>query len=202
VTRLASSQELNILADNVRGMLTMASALEWVEGMTWYAAAHEQLKNEVADPNGLALPTVCGVAAALSPGCSWNRCVIDTKTVCATPVETAVVCTYKANLRKALAILRWVYPATVLGRRKAYSFFHNLLYPNTSKLVTIDRHALRVAMNEDEPNQHILDRVNMYPLIGTAYAKAAGDFGLLPSQAQAITWVAYRRLTGVEGRYD
>lgn len=84
----------------------------------------------------------------------------------------------------------------ILGGRKIVRFYHNILRPNETTFVTIDRHALRVA---GEMNEKPSDKV--FEAVEAAYMQAAQEVGILPHVLQAITWVTYRKVNGYEKQY-
>jgi len=76
-----------------------------------------------------------------------------------------------------------------------FCFFHNMLYPTTSHMVTIDRHAIRVAVGRDKLSDRDMGRfsdVVGYRKIATAYQEVAGAVGLSPPELQAVCWLAFK----------
>ena len=189
------------LADRVRAALAETDAVELAEGMYWYHDAQAAILRRVALPTGMDPVRAIGLTAALSPGCSWNQNLYAAAWLAETPSERLPLVAYKSNVRKALRIYHGEDPAKVLGEKKVAAFFDNLLSPWTSQKVTIDRHAIRVALGKslspDDAGKLVDDRVNAYAEFSEAYARVAAEVGLLPSQVQAAVWVHYRNKNGI-----
>jgi hypothetical protein len=79
---------------------------------------------------------------------------------------------------------------------KVGSFADNLADPKNSLLVTNDRHAVQAAIGLRTPDNTIPDMSNekVYKLFSDAYTEVAKEFGLLPHEAQAAAWFAWRSL--------
>jgi hypothetical protein len=95
---------------------------------------------------------------------------------------------------KALEIYDGADWRQVLKGPKERSFADNISNPKRSQAVTVDRHAVRVALGDiatrDKSGPEvILSRVGVYEAIAQAYRDAAKDLGLLPLELQAITWL-------------
>jgi hypothetical protein len=91
----------------------------------------------------------------------------------------------------------------VLGGRKVRSFFSNILEPDRSGAVTVDRHAVSVVFgfSLSDAQVKILERSGTYLLVASAYRAAARRLGVSPCQCQAVTWTVWRRLKGLAS-YD
>ena len=103
-------------------------------------------------------------------------------------------------MAKAREILRGAaFPDAVrarLGDRafKTQAFFDNIYYPDVAS-VTIDRHIITAAGFEDE---WVGAAMWCYKLLAGAIQDLADDMGLKPHQAQAIIWITYKRVVGVD----
>lgn len=169
-----------------------------VAGSQWYARGRDIILRKIARPLGLAPSVACGVAAALSPACSWPTCVADTWAV-ANQRWSATVSTYGDNKFKALLILNGAPPESVLGDQKVFCFWDNLMNPGTSRRVTIDRHAWRVAFGRDIGPDVIgkaSKTAGAYARASEAYTRVADRVGLLPLEVQAITWLGFKEKVG------
>lgn len=191
-------QDINVeeAAARILELLEYANTEEIEDGKTWYKRA-----NKFAEAAAVCFKTnlhkAAGIIAALSPACSWERNMIDATRILEHGSK-AKVSTYKANKRKALAIL---YdkgsPADFLGDAKVAAFYENIVNPTSADRVTIDRHAIRIAINwfmTAEEAIYYANTPKKYERIEAAYKVAAEAAGLQPSQLQAITWLTYRRL--------
>lgn len=197
-------------ASNIIGLMHLATAADYEMGLDWYPRAKriaESIANKVGLPGPLPAigwQTVAGVIAALSPNNRWERNVADAELVVrlfkAGGAEAALgakVCTYKANLRKAVAILQGGESIeTILNGPKVIEFYHCIC--GDTQDVCIDGHAYSVWVGQRLTMKEV-------PHIGKAlrnqikadYIKAARHCDLRPSEVQAITWCAWRRIHSV-----
>ncbi len=191
------------MAARIRHALYELDAAEMAEGLSWYSRARLSILRDVADPTGLSPEAAIGVTAALSPGCSWRQNLYDAAWLALDRSVALPLAAYKTNVRKALSIIEGADPVKVLGDRKVGAFYDNLLNPATSWKVTVDRHAIRVALGKDLPAEEVSklidNRVNAYEEVCEAYRRVAEGVGLVPSQVQAATWVNYRNRMGIVG---
>lgn len=184
-----------LLTRRIASVLEQATISEVAEGMTWYADNHAVIAREVAS-SAVPMRTACGVAALLSPGTSWDTAIIDAAVFCKTKSWHGIS-TYKDNVHKAHHVLYGVHPWRVVRGRKVRSFFHNLLYPGSSQLVTIDRHIWRVAASRrltDNEEKNWAKLVTGYDRLERVYQQMAYARNMLPMQLQAITWLTARRV--------
>ena len=170
-----------------------ASADELNAGLAWYQDAHDWCK-DIATQHELSLETVVGIVAALSPACAWEKNLADALAIIQHG-ELAIVSTYGLNKDKALVILDGSEPLDVLGGHKVRSFYHNILCPNDTAHVTIDRHAIRVVAETTKLNV-VPDKD--YYLIADMYKDAARELELVPCQLQAIAWLVQRQQYGYQ----
>ena len=83
----------------------------------------------------------------------------------------------------------------VLGGNKTSAFFDNILNYETSELVTIDRHALSIALgfklSNEQFKRHSMTK-NQYQFFSSCYIKAAQKVNISPLRMQSITWTTLR----------
>jgi hypothetical protein len=185
-------------ARNIIGTYYLATEQDKHQGFNWYSNAKE-IAARIANTYGLRLSTVIGVIAALSPNNKWERNLTDAENVCRlysvggpSSAADCTVCTYKANLRKAVQILMGDDVIETLNGPKVIEFY-NCIIGNSD--VCIDGHAYSVWFG---------DRLSMkeIPSIGKRlreeikadYIGAAQYIGIQPYELQAITWVVWRRI--------
>ena len=177
------------IAARIRGILELATTEEYTRGRGWYFAAHD-IAREVGAGN---VDIGAGIIAALSPNTAWD---INIRIAREFPLEPGRNVHTKLQCSKARRILEGEPPARVLRGLKERAFYANIARPHLSRAVTIDRHAARVALGYnltvDEINNRI-KRVGVQPKITRAYTRIAREYCALPSQIQAISWLAYRR---------
>lgn len=189
-TNLSTDQ----LADNIRRSFLLASPGEVADGMFWYPTAHT-FATGLATKHGITVAQAAGIVAALSPQVSWERNLVLAETLC----ELRTAKTLGASVYKALAILDGADPLDVLGGPKVRAFYACILEPNTALTVCIDRHAYDVAVGQvtGDKARGSLERVGEYGRIADAYRTVANEFGVMPHQVQAVTWVSWRNRKAV-----
>lgn len=151
-----------------------------VEGSSWYLRARLDIA-AIAERHGAVLDTAIDVTAALSPGCKWERNLIDTETVLSG--GAASVTTYGSNREKALAIAR---DEGKLSGPKVEAFAGNIR--GEQMPVTVDRHIIRLCLGRDrKPTERIVRRCT------TGIQQLAREVGLSPATTQATLWTLVRR---------
>lgn len=187
--KLTVRQQVN----RIRKWHGMATTAQIIEGMQWYNAAHS-LAVELAARHGVTVIQAAQVISVLSPQKKWDANRRE---------AVAIFCQHFTGIRPALG-----YFATkstiaechriIAGefsipprRVKTWSFADNIAYPETSRAITIDRHALRVAYDDKGAS---IDKVgiNDYKYAREAYQQVADSLGIKGYQLQAIVWVVYK----------
>lgn len=194
------------MRDSVMAVIAEASPDAEAEGLGWYGIAHD-IADELAQTHGLTIRQTAGVIAALSPRTGWAENISLASDACAAAAEgrTDLIGGCPSdNARKASMILQGHDPADVLGGRKVRSFFANILRPYSAGPVTVDRHAISVAFGHrvSEEDAKLLERIGTYTVIASVYRSVARSLGIRPHQAQAIAWVAWRKLHGADILHD
>ncbi len=196
--RLAAVGSTDAIAD----VLAESTPEEWQAGLFWYPTTHvDALASSVR--YDLPLDVVVGVISALSPKLSWLRNVKAADRVISAYVNgegrksltgTSVPC-YRANVDKAWNILRsgsardyFVYETGP----KTFCFSDNILRPWASELVTVDRHAFRAWMADNNAGERLTAR--QYRLAAADFVTLASEYGVRPLQLQAIAWLTWKRL--------
>lgn len=171
------------------------------DGFAWYKEAHA-FACELSDMTGQPLEVVTAVIAVLSPAVSWetNKKDAIAMLTSANP-ESVTVSTYGQNKTKAVNLILHG-DLSQLGGRKVTSFYHNILNPDCTENITIDRHAARAChglkglkmSSDDIPPIASDKRYNAYKVL---YQRLAKNLGLVPCQLQAIIWVNFRTELGL-----
>jgi len=113
-----------------------------------------------------------------------------------------VVTTYGSNKRKAIHILNLKSSKTEDIERlllhkskvnKTASFYRNILEPGNDSFVTVDRHAIRIALGNSLEADKIGMTEKRYRNIVKSYQVASKALHLDAITLQAIVWVVYRR---------
>lgn len=188
---------------NLHTILSAADAAEFKYGLSWYKDAQQTAYN-IAQKTGYRLETAAGVMAALSPGCPWLRNVAETEDFLMTHkaqgrkvLKRAYGVYGKNNKRKAYHIAEGDHPREVLGGMKVRSFYECIMNPENTEFVTVDGHAKCAAYNNRLGIHLVTVSKSEYPKIASAYCQVASERGLIPCQAQAIIWLAWRRIHGI-----
>jgi hypothetical protein len=201
------------MTNNQRHILKMyhaASAAQLQAGISWYQSAHQECKRLVTllpmvsklssstnFPNAFyTIERTAGIVSALSPGLRWERNVEAAEALITEQSVVGIGVRYKANIRKAERIRDGCNVANEFagrGRPKTRAFWILLCNPANPSTVCVDSHAYSIWRGERIPLDEIPHvRDGLYKRIAGDYIVVAKDLGLLPSQLQAITWVAYR----------
>ena len=187
-------------SDNVLQVIAQATPAEEAEGMGWYSAAHHHAA-EIAATYGISLSSAAATIAALSPQSGWteNLRLAHEAAEHAQAGRTDLIGGHTVDAcTKASQILRGADPRHVLGGRKVRSFYANILRPETPGPVTVDRHAVSIlADDRGEERKRTLDRMGAYQHCTALYRDAGRTLGVMPHQAQAISWVTWRRIHDV-----
>ena len=137
---------------------------------------------------------VSGIIASLSPLKSWD----ENKKITIIFLQSGRAKHTKVMQDKANSILQSNGEvdviAEILNGDKITSFFLNIIQPYTSQAVTVDRHAVSIAVGESLTGDKLGMTTNQYRFFETCYRVAANKRNELPSQMQAITWVKWREL--------
>ena len=193
---------MKLTSGNIIAIYFMANSQELEEGLMWYRRAN-QIAETIANTYKVDLKKICGVIAALSPSNKWERNCRDaenlTRIFCAGGDPYSLkVSTYGRNKQKAISILEGSDIEETLGGRKVTAFYKCMAGEDA---VCIDGHAYNIWMGERLPLDKIPNiGVKLYKRIASDYIDATDKINsitsqsLKPSDVQAITWVAWRRM--------
>ena len=193
---------LDSAVGRIAALLAVADDADKASGVVWYSEAHK-FAHGLASDTGIGVRAVCHVIAVLSPACIWKRNKTDARAVCLEFIKTGrvtetEVSTYGQNRAKAERILvAWFASEpwdNILSGPKVTAFARNIENPNNLEDVTLDTHALSIALGIHytattcpDPRPAIKDRYRR------AYQIVARATDLSPCQVQAITWLCWRR---------
>lgn len=161
----------------------------------WYESAQETLLSDCIELS-VDYRTICAVTAVTSPALRWDKNLLTMRQIVTDWKGDGVTggyMAYAANVYKATRILSGVDPLQVLGGLKVKAFYHNLLFPTVNTgFVTIDRHAINIALNGVNANVaksgDFTATQKAHGIITSAYVQVAQSVRLLPQQLQAATW--------------
>lgn len=159
----------------------------------WYQEANDWASNRVVE--GVNLNKVCGIIAALSPVKRW-----EDNLKCAVSLINTRDCGHMKQFKnKALAILDCDGSEEeilkILNGNKISAFYKNIRHPFDGSNVTIDRHALSIALGywitEDDYKGMT---TNQYNFFSDCFAEASLKVGVSPLLMQSATWVKWREI--------
>ena len=200
---------LTILRKKIDAWADLCDAQDLASGKAWYRDAHT-FAREVATRYELTLPQVVGVLACLSVQNRWDSNKRECEAMCRAQYEfndpaACRVGSYKLQKDKAVAILSGAIadadiPATVAGRYgpKTRAFYDNILDPEHSIAVTIDRWILRGLDLEYLASSGANRYVAAYRHIAEVIRQCAIERGLLPHELQAAIWCRIQRTAEAE----
>lgn len=199
-----------LMAKQILKLYRSANVEETNEGVLWYEMANGICK-VIADKYSCPLTKVVGVVAALSPATNWQQNIADANNLVLAWYhcidQDQVVCTtYGQNKAKAINILNQEssnerdIEALLLHKskiNKTTCFFLNILHPGSDELVTIDRHAIRIALGNGQGVDEICMTEKRYRNITRAYQIAASQLEINAISLQAVVWCVFRRLNHI-----
>lgn len=163
---------------------------------SWYLEAHSFAKE--LSSKRCTLIQACGILSALSPLKTWNQNKTIAKAFILDNIRAKLHTSTQLN--KAITILSLTNPTeqeilTILNGDKTKSFFINIYKPYDIEHVTIDRHALSIALGKKLSNTEFIHTTNnQYTFFAQCYKDLAKELNILPSTLQAVTWVKWREL--------
>ncbi len=174
----------------------LSTQAEREQGRAWYPTAQKECAG-IAERTGYSLRIVCGVVAALSPGCSWSinladaERLLDAVTYATVPsdYEELVVNTYRKNKLKAWCIAEG--DVSQLRGPKVTAFYYNLL--GDEGRVTIDSHVFNAFIGARVVgSKHKKITKHEHAIAINAFKRAALHHGEKPSAFQAIIWLTWK----------
>jgi len=184
---------------NISTKYQEATPDDLARGKDWYSTAHQ-----IAHTLGRGdVSKGAGVLAALSPRTDWDKNVEGAHHIFKTGTAWHPAQTMDNN-KKALRILQGEHPEKVLGGHKVLNFYRNIVNPDDTSAVTIDKHAHDIAKGVPPGYRRKtsadfgLSEVGRYNHFVEAYTRATHHVGeSIPSTVQATTWITQRRQKGV-----
>lgn len=168
----------------------------------WYVEAN-QYAQSLATLYNVPLSVACGVIASLSPLKSWNENKIIAKSFLHNGKGKHTKCFIDkaVQIKQSNGDVETI--ANILNGNKTISFFINILEPHQQNFVTIDRHALSIALGRNIlENEGKGITFNQYQFFVNAYNVAGTKAGISPVLMQSITWVTWRELKKKQDNQD
>ncbi|MFZ9947443.1 MAG: DUF7178 family protein [Vulcanococcus sp.] len=191
-------------SNEILAVYALASAADRADGMAWYGVANA-VAAEISDRYGVSMVQAIGVIAALSPRNRWERNVLDAENMVqayvaggAEAAQATKCCTFGGNKAKAVQILQ-LDDATeeavleILSGPKLREFF--CCINGWVAEVCIDGHAYSIWTGGRVTLANVPSiGKKLRETIKADYRSAAREVGISPSQMQAVTWCAWRRI--------
>lgn len=181
----------DITQSNLREAYDSLSFRSYVDGFAWYKQAHGLCKS-ISEEYSVPLHKVVGVCAALSPQKSWEMNQILLKRFFESDFSesghTTVMhnkCIDIVNLRNKSTLEEVI---KILQGPKISCFFDNMLFPDSSQRVTVDRHHIRICTGEDIRTV----TKKQYDFYEDETRKFAKEVDILPCKLQSMLWVNYK----------
>jgi len=167
-----------------------------MDGLQWYEEANNFVQDTVDTCELNARYSFSQVVSILSPQVDWETNKKNAVAVYQTWKNKGDVLGLKmfaTELQKinALNALEGTYRIPEKAR-KTRSFALNIFKPDLGDSVTIDRHAVKVALNDLKAGGVSLT-TKQYDLAADCYRKVADKIGIKPCQLQAVTWLQYKK---------
>lgn len=148
---------------------------------------------DIAKRSNISVFMVAGVLAALSPLREWE----NNKTLAYDAIIHGNIHGHFSNqVNKVKEILKGATIRdieTILKGIKTVNFFRNIISSADSTSVTIDRHAIGIALNT-----YSISTISQkqYEFLADCYRKASAELNIIPKTLQATTWVFWREQKG------
>ena len=173
------------------------------ENNHWYQEANDwavEVSRFLLTFNGqsVSVQQVLGVVSALSPMQEWNK----NKDIAIQLIMTGDCGYMERGKQKARDILRLgghfrhfdTEIKSILNGEKTKTFYENMVYPTRSSGVTVDRHAISIAIGHSADDKEQLISKDVYTFIEKCYIMTAETLGLAPLHLQSITWQTWKRI--------
>ena len=169
----------------------------------WYQEAHDFGIEVSGMFKDVSKRQVLGIISALSPLKEWNK----NKELAVDLILTGNCGHMKRNIQKARDILALngycnkhsdamildFKIRQILNGEKTKAFYTNMAYPK-GKGVTIDRHAIAIAIGRNATDKEQAISKQVYTFIENCYIMTSETLGLAPLHLQSITWQTWKRI--------
>lgn len=207
------SVKINLIDDrhiisNIFELYQKASISDIYHGARWYKEANNIAKL-YSYIYSVPLIKVCAVISALSPRVKWSTNLVATDILLNSYVNGGIsealncrIAGFHSNKKKAIAILdNWeatfkLYDTQRKSGHKTANFANNILNYSDGNFVTIDNHAINIALGTVGIQYKGLSK-KQYDTVVCAYKDAAQELNLLSCDLQAITWLTYKRINRI-----
>ena len=192
---------------NISDFTALLDSSDWNYGRVAYETYHQVLL-AYANKYGFGIVPVVEAFASLSPNNDYHGNLRSLASVLhginsGTPLDSIIVSTYNACRNRAYSYVtgQTSFLDTVKGP-KIIAFRHNLLYPDTSKEVTIDGHMYAIAAGRKitmkEAALSFSRSDSGYSVVAKIIKEQAKAHKVLPHQLQASLWIGRKRIYDIK----
>ena len=179
-------------------ILKMYNKTTQEDRLDWYGEANEfaQAISQDWQPNqDYNINIACGVLAALSPVKRWEQNKLAARSMVNTG-DCGHMIAFKNKARNIIASDgREETILDILNGNKIVAFYHNLRHPKTSNYVTIDRHALSIALGYWVADQDYNGMTaKQFEFFQQCYIWTAEGIGISALSLQSATWERFRKI--------
>ncbi len=176
---------------------TEEDRFDWYQGAHDFACKLASISIRETHDYNKDVARACGVIAALSPMVSWDRNKTLAIQLYNRPEAWNILGCLKASAKKAYNIIQSDGSdqaiLEILKGKKTSAFFLNILYPDQAISLTIDRHALSIAVGQKLSDDKLQITAGQYEFFQECYRWTAAQLGINPLILQSATWVVWRR---------
>lgn len=163
----------------------------------WYTETHFYALN-ISELGGITFEQSCGIIAALSPLLSWPKNQEYAKLLILEACPANHLPTLKLSSTKAGLIFQQAQSKEdillILNGKKTSAFFQNILNPQNIDNLTIDRHAISIAINKRLSHKETTLTPKQYQFFADCYQLTARKINQSPLLLQSATWITWRKM--------
>ena len=163
------------------------------ERQDWYLSANNYCRY-LSDKHQLPLDKVIGIVSALSPRKEWslNKRIAEELILTGDCGQMKVFVGKAKDIRDTQGNEKDI--LSILNGPKIKSFYMNIKYPDSVVNVTVDRHAIAVALGRIATNEEQSLSEKQYQFFKECYIWTAQALDIKPLLLQSITWEAWKRI--------
>lgn len=197
------------MQEKILRVYNLASIPEISEGSSWYTVAHMEAER-LSEKYKISITKAACIISALSPGCRWERNLIDAENLLTAlssglPANKFKYITYGNNVNKAVLVYNSGTDKEALKlfagptSSKTRSFALNIINPDDESNITIDTHMINIC-GRGRIKLQLTSK--QYRYIAEVYREVAKKLDIKPVCLQAILWITWRNLIEVNNKIN